>query len=122
MDLLGGKRDPRQQALSQVGEVPVGVFRGGHSFVHLHHMHLLPRNFFAGQGPQHDPGRLPAADGHDEPAAGNDGVPSRCGDNRGALAGDLIGIGKYFHLHGCVSKPDQPVTTGFCQPPAGTTF
>ena len=69
-----------QQALAQVGQVSVRVSRGGHSLVHLDHVDALPRDVFAGQGTQHEPGSVAAADGHDESAPRGDGRPSLAPD------------------------------------------
>ena len=101
-----------QQALAQVGQVSIRVSRGGHSLVHLDHMDALPRDVFAGQGTQHEPGSVAAADGHDESAPRGYGRPSLRGNDRGSLAGDRIDIGKDFDLHEDVSDPHQPVTIG----------
>jgi hypothetical protein len=109
------------KGFAQVSEVPIGISLGGDPFVHLHHMHLLPRDFFARQGTQHLPGSMASADGHEEATACDDSVTSLRGNDRGSLAGNRIGVGKNFNLHVCASTPDQPVTVGFCQPPGGTT-
>ena len=56
-------------------EISVRVAVWGDALVDLHDMHALPRKVLVGQRPQHLPGRAPAADGHDKPAAGGDRCP-----------------------------------------------
>ena len=99
----------------------VGIADGGHALVHLDHMDARPRDVFTGQGAQHEPGSVAAADGHEESAPRGYGRPSLRSHDRGSLAGDRIDIGKDFDLHEDLSDPHQPVTRGFCQPPGGET-
>jgi hypothetical protein len=40
----------RQQAFPKVGKVSVRMSGGGDPLVHLHQMHLIPRDVFAGEG------------------------------------------------------------------------
>jgi len=98
MNLVGVQRGMFKQAFAQVGEISVRVF-SGYALVDLHHMHSFPGELFAGQGAQHLPGGMAAADGHDETAARRDRRPSLRGDDRGSRSGDRIGIGKHLNLH-----------------------
>src|SRR5215470_749121 len=93
--------------LTQVGEVPVWVSWWGDALVHLDHLHLLPRDFFACQGTQHLPGSMASADRHDEATACDSSVTSLRGNDHGSLAGNRIGVGKNFNLHVYPSTPDQ---------------
>ena len=69
MDLFRAQRGVREQAVAQMGEIAVRISRGGHALVHLQHVHALPGNVLGREGAQHQPGCVPAADGHDEAAA-----------------------------------------------------
>src|SRR5262245_1261548 len=111
-----------EQAVAQVGEVPVGISGRSNAFVYLHHMHESPGYVLIGQSAHHLPRRMAPADGHDEPATRRDDRPRFGGNDRGSLPGNRLGIGQSFNLHVCASPPDQPATARFCQPPGGTTL
>src|SRR5262245_46438888 len=112
----------RKQAFTQVSEVPVRVSRWGHTLIHLHHMHVLPRDLSACQGAQHLPRGVAAADGHDETATHGYGRPRLGGDDRRSLLGNRLGLSKYVNFHESAPNPDKPVTVAFCQPPTGETL
>jgi hypothetical protein len=88
-----------KQAFAQVGEVSVRISCRCYALVNLHHMHALPGNLFARQGTQHLPRGVAAANCHDETTALSHGRASFGSDKFGSLAGDCIGIGKYFNIH-----------------------
>ena len=100
MDMLRAEWDPCQQAFAQVGEISVRVSSGGDALVDLYQMHRFPRDFFTGEGPQHKPGRVPAADAKNESAARGHRLSSVGRDDRCRLVGDCVGIGKDFNYHG----------------------
>src|SRR2546428_9296821 len=99
MDLLGSQRRMLEQAFTQVSEVSVRVSRGGDAFVHLDHMHALPWHILTGEGTQHLPRRVTAADGHNKTTALRNGCPGVRRDNFGSLLRHCAGIGKYLNLH-----------------------
>ena len=99
MDLPGRQRGVRKQAFAQVREVAVGIARRSHAFVHLHDVDGLPGNVLAGERAQHDPRRMPAADGHDEATPRGDRRP-RVGGNHGRRPrGHGAGVGEDLDLH-----------------------
>ena len=89
-----------EQALAQVGEVPVGVSGRRHALVHLDDMHAGPWHLFIGQRPQHLPRGVPSADGHDEATARGHGRARLRGGECGARSRDRIGIGQHLDPHG----------------------
>src|SRR5436305_8443587 len=99
MDLLGAKRRMLKQAFTQVGKVSVRVSRWGHTLVHLHHMHVLPRDLFLCEGPQHLPRGVAAANRDNETAARLHCRASLRSDDLGSLSGDRIGIREYLNFH-----------------------
>src|SRR5262245_10064757 len=105
----------REQALPEVSEVPVGVARRRDALVHLDDVRLLPGHRLVGQGAQHLPRRVTAADGDDEPAPGGHGRPSFGRDEHGRRASHRASVGQYLDLHAGFS----PVTIGSCPPPGG---
>jgi hypothetical protein len=62
VDLLRAQRRILQEALSQVGKVPIGMSGGGHTLVDLKYMHTLPGDIFLSECPQHDPRSVTATD------------------------------------------------------------
>jgi hypothetical protein len=94
------------QAFAHVGQVSTRMSRRRPTFVHLDHMHALPRDIFACQGTKHEPRSAAAADSHEEATAR--GRASLCGDYRRCPSGDRIGIGEDFNLHNGVSDFDWP--------------
>ena len=115
MNLLGAKRAMRKQAFAQVREVPVGMSRRRHPFVHLHDVHVGPGHLFVGQGAQHRPWRMTAADRHDEATTRGDGRPRLPRCECGGRSRHRIGIGQRI-------DPHDDLTVGFCQPPGGATL
>src|SRR5262245_36667737 len=82
-----------------MSEVAVRVSLRSHTFVHLGHVYACPGYLFVGQGTQHLPRSVAAADGCDEAAACSDGGPRLGGDDCGRLLRDRLAIGKYVNLH-----------------------
>ena len=105
----------REQALPQVCEVSVRVSGRRHALVHLHDMHIGPRQLLIGQRTQHRPRGVPPADGHDEATPRCDGGPRLAGGEGGADLRHGIGIDKCF-------DPHDDVTVGLCQPPGGESL
>src|SRR5947207_11002910 len=101
-----GQRDVLQQAFTNMSEVPIRVSREGHPLIYLDDMDALPGDILGGQGTEHEPRSVTAADGHDEAAARRHGRPGLYGDDRRASPGDRVGIGKNFNFHKSVSNAD----------------
>jgi hypothetical protein len=98
MDLLRAQGNTRQQALSQVSEIPVRVAGGGNSLVYLEQLHCLPRDFFTGEMLQHQPRRVPAAHGKDKTTTRDNRISSLSCDDGGRLAGDRSDVGKDLNV------------------------
>ncbi len=72
MDLFRAKRGVLQQAFAQVSEVSIRVSVRRHALVHLKNVDARPRDVFARQRAQHDPGSVTTADRQSISPAGRD--------------------------------------------------
>src|SRR5262245_52676327 len=99
MDLLRVKRRVRKQALAQVGQVAIGVFRWRDTFVNLRHVHARPWHIFTCQSAQHLPWSVAATHRHNEASACRYRRARFGSDDLGSLTRDRTGVCKYFNLH-----------------------
>lgn len=93
--------------LAHMGEVAIRVSRRGHALIYLNDLDAGPRHVFAGQGLEHQPRSMAAADGHDEPAARGNRQPRLRGNDGRRLSGDRIGIGENLNLHEITLSPPR---------------
>src|SRR5215472_15361841 len=100
MNLLGSERRMLKQTFMQMGKVSVRISRRRHALVHLHHIHVLPRNILVGQGTKHLPRRVAATNREIEAATRVHCRASLGSHDLSALSSHRIGIGEYFNLHG----------------------
>jgi len=90
----GSGTSARLAVLDARGELP-----RGHTLVHLHHMHVLPRDLFLCEGQQHLPRGVAAANRDNETAARLHCRARLRSDDLGSLSGDRIGIREYLNFH-----------------------
>ena len=115
--ICSGGRGAGQQALPEMGQVPIRIPGRGDPFVHLEDMHVGPGHLLVGEGPQHLPGGSSTADSKKELSSGGDGLACLCGDDAGCGTGDAFGIRQDL---GC-NRGHHETTSGFHHPPAGMT-
>jgi hypothetical protein len=87
------------QRFKQVRKVSIRISRGSDSLVYLHEMHCFPRHVFIGQSPKHEPGCMPAAYSHDEPATRCDCLSGFSGDKDGSRLSSRFCVVVYFKIH-----------------------
>src|ERR1039458_2649105 len=111
IDLLRRQRRMFEQACAQMCQVSIRISGGCDALVNLEDMHVFPRHFFVCQRAQHDPGRMTAADRHDEAPTGCNRSASvrRNGRRRGSC--HRFGILKHFQLHSVLQFAAQRSVT-----------
>src|SRR5690349_9348289 len=88
-------------------EVSIRVSLRRNALVHLHHIHLAPRNILLRESTQHLPWRAAAAKRHCESAAFLHRRERRRSDDLSALVSDRIGIREESYFHGIFFSPPQ---------------
>jgi hypothetical protein len=76
-----------------MGEVPIGISRGGDPLIYLRHVHALPRDVFLREETQHLPWCMTAAHRHHEASARGHGCPRLGGDEGGRSGRYRVAVG-----------------------------
>jgi hypothetical protein len=98
MDVPGWQLGMFEEALTQMGEIPLRISGGRHTLVHLKHVDSIPWHLFGSQRAQHHPGSIAATYGHDEAAPLRNGQPSLLRDHTRSFFGDQFRVRKHFDV------------------------